>query len=125
MDKTLHSVTDYFNLLDKHHLVSDYVTADNQNKVIQYISYNSMDIEEDTLFVCKGSHFSVKYLASAIEKGTICYISETKYEIETDKKVSFIIVNDIRKTMALIADYYYNQIWKDLNIVGITGTKGK
>ena len=27
--------------------------------------------------------------------------------------------------MALIADFYYNHIWKDLKIVGITGTKGK
>jgi UDP-N-acetylmuramoyl-L-alanyl-D-glutamate--2,6-diaminopimelate ligase len=27
--------------------------------------------------------------------------------------------------MALVADFYYNQIWKDLKIIGITGTKGK
>ena len=39
--------------------------------------------------------------------------------------VPHIIVNDIRRTMALIADHYYNQIWKDLKIVGVTGTKGK
>ena len=125
MDKTLHSIKDYYQLLDKHHLVREYVPAENQDREIQYISYNSMEIEEDTIFVCKGSHFFVKYLASAIEKGAICYISETKYEIKPDQKISCIIVNDIRKTMALIADYYYNQIWNDIKIVGVTGTKGK
>ncbi len=124
MDKTLHTLAGYQKLLKDHDLVTDYkVTKENPDVLIRYISYSSMDIEQDTLFVCKGSHFSVDYLKSAVEKGAVCYISETKYDIAGD--VSFIIVNDIRKTMALIADYYYNQIWKDLKIVGITGTKGK
>ena len=37
----------------------------------------------------------------------------------------YIIVNDIRKTMAYIADYFYDRAWSKLNLVGITGTKGK
>ena len=49
-------------------------------------------------------------------------ISATVYQKKT---VSYIIVSDIRKTMALIADFYYNQVWKKLNLIGITGTKGK
>jgi len=127
MDETLHSLDGYLKLLKDHRLVSDYkIGTDNQNSLIRYISFNSMDIEKDTLFVCKGSHFSVDYLKSAVKKGASCYISETKYDLgKTDGSVSFIIVNDIRKTMALIADYYYNQIWKDLKVIGITGTKGK
>ena len=27
--------------------------------------------------------------------------------------------------MAYISDRYYNQVWKKLNLIGITGTKGK
>ena len=127
MDKTLHSLAGYLELLEDHKLVSSYkIGTENQNSLIHYISYNSMDIEKDTLFVCKGSHFSVDYLKSAVEKGASSYISETKYDLgKADGSVSYIIVNDIRKTMALIADYYYNQIWKDLKVIGITGTKGK
>lgn len=123
MDKTLHALAEYYMLLKDHDLVADHKIKTNADVLIRYISYSSMDIEQDTLFVCKGSHFSVDYLESAALKGAICYISETKYDIAGD--VSFIIVNDIRRTMALIADHYYNQVWKDLKIVGITGTKGK
>ncbi len=127
MDKTLHSLAEYLKLLEDHKLVSDYkIGADDQNSLVRYISYSSKDIEKDTLFVCKGSHFSVDYLKSAVEKGANSYISETKYDLgKADGSVSYIIVNDIRRTMALIADYYYNQIWNDLKVIGITGTKGK
>jgi UDP-N-acetylmuramoyl-L-alanyl-D-glutamate--2,6-diaminopimelate ligase len=124
MDKTLHTLAGYHKLLDEQKLVADQkIKATDQERLIRYISYNSMDIEKDTLFVCKGSHFSVDYLRSAADKGAVCYISEEKYDIGAD--VSYIIVNDIRRAMALIADHYYNQIWKDLKIVGVTGTKGK
>lgn len=124
MDKTLHTLAGYHKLLDGQNLVTEqYIKAVDQERLIRYISYNSMDIDEDTLFVCKGSHFSVDYLRSAADKGAVCYISEEKYDIGSD--VSYIIVNDIRRTMAFIADHYYNQIWKDLKIVGVTGTKGK
>ncbi|HVI39587.1 MAG TPA: Mur ligase family protein, partial [Anaerovoracaceae bacterium] len=128
MDKTLHSLAEYLKLLDDQHLVSEYdIKTENQNSLVHYISFNSMDIEKDTLFVCKGSHFSVDYLTSAIKKGASCYISETKYDPGKLPvgSVSYIIVKDIRKAMALIADYYYNQIWKDLKVIGVTGTKGK
>ena len=36
-----------------------------------------------------------------------------------------IIVTDIRRTMALLADVFYDKIWKDITTIGITGTKGK
>ena len=127
MDKTLHTLADYIALLDKQQLVSGHkIAEDGRDRLIGYISYNSQDIEKDTLFVCKGSHFSIDYLKSAVKKGAVCYISETKYDLGKEgEHVSCIIVTDIRTTMALIADYYYNQIWKDIKIVGVTGTKGK
>ena len=98
MDKTLHRLDEYLKLLEDHGLVSSHsVAPEGGNGLIRYISYNSKDIEQDTLFVCKGSHFSVEYLKAAIEKGAICYVSETKYDLMgTAKDVPFIIVNDIR-----------------------------
>ncbi len=126
MDNTLHSLNDYLYQLKLNHLVNEYeISPEYMDKSVHYISYNSMDIEEDTLFICKGSRFSVNYLKDSIKKGSICYISETKYDLEPGITVSYIIVNDVRKAIALIVDYYYNKIWKDLKIIGITGTKGK
>ncbi|MBP6492456.1 MAG: UDP-N-acetylmuramoyl-L-alanyl-D-glutamate--2,6-diaminopimelate ligase [Clostridia bacterium] len=129
MNHTLHRLSGYLEQLEVQDLVSYFeLDAVSMNNPVRYISYNSMDVVPDTLFVCKGSHFSVDYLRSAVEKGAICYISETKYELgdkNLTNAVSCIIVKDIRKTMALIADYFYNQIWKEIKIVGITGTKGK
>ncbi len=130
MDKTFHGITEYFKLLDNQQMVNDYdIKTEYRDRQIRYISFNSRDIQQDTLFVCKGAHFSADYLKSAIEGGSICYISEVKYDLHgfdlDHYDVSYIIVNDIRKSMALIADYFYNQIWKDIKTVGITGTKGK
>lgn len=127
MNNSRHSLADYLKKLQDDQLVDDYkIAAGRANSLIGYISYDSRDILADTLFVCKGSHFSSEYLESAVEKGAVCYVSETKYELaKKAEDISYIIVNDIRKAMAYIADYYYNQIWKDLKVIGITGTKGK
>lgn len=126
MDSTRHSLTEYLKQLQENQLVSDYqIEAGRENSPVAYISYDSRDIERDTLFVCKGSHFNADYLRAAVEKGAFCYVSETKYDLAEGEGVSYIIVRDIRKAMAFLADFYYNQIWKDLKIIGITGTKGK
>ena len=42
-----------------------------------------------------------------------------------DLNTPYIIVSDIRKAMILIADLYYNKVWENLTVIGITGTKGK
>jgi UDP-N-acetylmuramyl-tripeptide synthetase len=92
------------------------------DKEIEYISYDSRDIKENTMFFCKGKNYKKEYLFDSINKGTICYVSEVKYDIDN---VSYIIVNDIRKAMAIIALEFYNYSFKDLELIGITGTKGK
>lgn len=92
-----------------------------ENAEIGYISYNSRDIKENTLFLCKGAHFKEQFLCDALNKGAVAYVSEKKYEIEAP----CILVSDIRKAMYLMANFFYNNAWKKLKLVGITGTKGK
>lgn len=89
---------------------------------INYISYDSRDIKENTLFFCKGKNYKQEYLIQAIEKGANIYISEVKYDIPN---VSYFIVNDIRRAMASIALEFYNCSFNKLETIGITGTKGK
>lgn len=99
-----------------------FVSADcNENAEIGYISYNSRDIKADTLFLCKGLHFKEQFLHDSLSKGAVAYVSERKY----DAVASCILVSDIRRAMYLMANYFYDNAWSKLNLVGITGTKGK
>lgn len=131
MGERIHQLSEYLQLLKEKELVSsNHVKPTDLEQAIRCFSYHSKEVERNTLFVCKGAHFSIDYLKAAIEKGAICYLSEQKYDLsdveaKLGQEVSYILVSDIRKAMAILADYFYNQPWKNLNIIGITGTKGK
>ncbi len=92
---------------------------------IEYISFDSKDIRKNTLFICKGAHFSPRYLQDAVLSGAVAYISETPYDPGEAGAVPHIIVSDIRAAMAQIAGIFYDNIWQKLHMIGITGTKGK
>lgn len=102
-------------------LVSEHFSVDIEQEIIKKVSYNSKDVIENTLFVCKGNGFKEEYLDMAIAKGAIAYISEKDYH----KSIPAMIVNDIQKTLSLVATTFYNDPWKKLKLIGITGTKGK
>lgn len=91
---------------------------------IEYLTYDSRDLGENTLFVCKGAAFKEEYLQDVINRGIQAYITEKEYE-RIDKKIPHILVKDIRKAMPILANLFYDEAWRHLNLVGITGTKGK
>ena len=91
------------------------------DREIAFISYDSRKVKKDTLFFCKGQNYKEEYLRQAIADGACLYVSETKYEADAD----YIIVSDIQKAMAVIAAAFYGYAFRDLETVGITGTKGK
>lgn len=93
----------------------------NPGKEVGYISCDSRDMAENTLFFCKGAHFEEKYLTEAVEKGAVCYAAEKEY----DTDAGYIITNDIRRAIAQIAPLYYGYPCRDLELTGVTGTKGK
>ncbi len=112
-------LSDYIRLFrDKGILVS---TDVDEIPEIEYISYNSQDIKANTLFFCKGAHFKPEYLFDAVKKGAVAYVSETRYETD----IPCVLVSDIRETLPLSACFFYDNCYKKLNLVGITGTKGK
>ena len=123
MNLTLHSLGDYYQLLHREGLLSPQppLSAD-LSRTVELVSCNSQEVVPGTLFLCKGAHFKTEYLQDAAGKGAFCYLSETVYP---EAGIPCLQVTDIRRTMALLANYYYNDPWKQMSVIGITGTKGK
>ena len=89
---------------------------------IEKVTYDSRAVKENTLFLCKGSKFKMEYLESALISGAIAYVAEEQYKLE-DKP--YIIVNNIRRAIAVLVKLYNNNPQNEINMIGITGTKGK
>ena len=94
-----------------------------EQTTIEQLTFDSKKVTENTLFICKGMAFKEEYLKEAVKNGAVCYISEQKYELDED--VPYILVKDIRKAMPVLANKFFNEAWKELNVIGIGGTKGK
>ena len=118
MEKYL--ITHILETLKKNNLVKEYNILENLE--VKNISCDSRNIELNSIFFCKGENHKQQYLIEAIKKGAICYISEKYYK---DANISYFIVTDILKAMAIICEEFYGNPARDLKLIGITGTKGK
>ena len=49
---------------------------------IERITYDSRECVPLTLFACKGAAFRPEYLADAISRGAVCYVSQLEYQVE-------------------------------------------
>ena len=103
-------------------LLEENITNELKEKEIDNVTYDSREVKENTLFLCKGSKFKIEYLETSLNSGAIAYVSEEKYKI---KDKPYIIVNNIRRAIAVLAGLYNNYPQNQINMIGITGTKGK
>ena len=117
-----HTLNDYLALLEQDDLITSLPADLDRAQEIALVSYDSRTVVPGTLFICKGAHFKAEFLAMAKEKGAVAYISLTPYP-EVD--LPCILVSDMRRTIAPLADLCYDHPSKTLNVIGITGTKGK
>lgn len=115
-----HRLGFYIDLLEREGLVAS-VGADGADPVIEFSTDDSREVRLQTLFVCKGRTFKREYLVSAIEAGAVAYISETDYEVG----IPCVLVNDIRLTLAVVADAFYDHPSGKVKVCAFTGTKGK
>lgn len=88
---------------------------------ITSVTYDSRQVQPNSLFICKGQAFKEEYLLSAIKRGAVAYLSDKKYDVS----IPGIIVTDIRKAMAVATACFYGNPSHDMQVIGITGTKGK
>lgn len=124
---SFHEVID---ILKNHHLLREIVHHGAWTYCAQKVdiaaftslTYNSVEAKKQSLFFCKGLNFKETYLDESLRKGVEVYIAEELYSRDY---ATAIIVSDVRKAMALIAQAFYNYPQDQLTLVGITGTKGK
>ncbi len=90
-------------------------------RTVARFSCDSREELQDALFLCKGAHFREEYLQKAVEAGAFAYVAER----DMGADASLLRVTDIRRAMIALADFHYDRPWKELSVIGITGTKGK
>lgn len=110
-------------ILKEHHLLKSSAVQDTVRTRMEYVSYDSRDIETDTLFFCKGAGFRPTYLSMAKDNGANCYVAEQPYP--EGKGMHALIVRDVSKAMSLLSAAFFRFPQDDLYVIGITGTKGK
>jgi len=110
-------------LLEDNDLVKKTIVYEKYNDTrISDITYNSKSCINNSAFFVKGANFKREYLLDAILNGAIIVITEQEF---SDIEAGTIIVNDIRKAMAVVAESFFGQAYKDITMIGLTGTKGK
>ena len=118
-----HTLNDYIALLEGRGLLTAPVPVDvNRSAPVELVSYDSREVVPGTLFLCKGAHFKEEFLQMAQDRGAIAYVSETPYP-EID--LPCLQVNDMRRTIAPLADLFFDHPSGKLKVIGLTGTKGK
>lgn len=122
-DRTRRPLGDYYQLLIRHALLAEEAPVPvDLTRPVTLVSCASQLVIPGTLFLCKGARFKVDYLLEAMKKGAFAYVSETPYP---EVPLPCIRVNDIRTAMGLIADMAYHHPSGQIQITGLTGTKGK
>ncbi|MDF7639708.1 UDP-N-acetylmuramoyl-L-alanyl-D-glutamate--2,6-diaminopimelate ligase [Lactobacillus sp. ESL0791] len=110
-------------ILKEHHLLKSSAVQDALATKMEYVSYDSRDIQTNTLFFCKGAGFRPTYLSMAKDNGATCYVAEQPYP--EGKGMHALIVRNVSKAMALLSAAFFRFPQDDLFVVAITGTKGK
>lgn len=113
---------DYCALLEQNLLAAPLPAGLDLARTVELVSYDSKHVIPGTLFLCKGAHFKAEYLAQAAEAGAFAYVSEKPY---SEVNLPCIQVTDMRQVIAPFAVKYYGDPSRHLDVIGITGTKGK
>ncbi|MEW6585250.1 MAG: UDP-N-acetylmuramoyl-L-alanyl-D-glutamate--2,6-diaminopimelate ligase [Nitrospirota bacterium] len=102
---------------------------------IKGIAYDSRRLEEGFLFVAVEGEKTDghRFIHDAIEKGAAAVVHEKETakpethhpELKETSGIPFIRVKNSRKTLACIANNFYERPSENMTLVGITGTNGK
>jgi len=93
---------------------------------IKGISYDSRKTGKGNLFVAiRGDNFDGnEFIPEAIERGAVAIVSEQK-TIPIGSKLSWVIVDNARRALAIISGNFHGKPSLRLYLIGVTGTNGK
>lgn len=103
------SILDYEKALKEKNLLVKTCGFDQcrENAEISFLTYDSREVTDGTLFICKGAGFREDFLRDSVRSGAVAYVSEKEYEVP----VPALIVSDIRKAMPVLAEKYTCNAW--------------
>ncbi|MCI8853919.1 MAG: UDP-N-acetylmuramoyl-L-alanyl-D-glutamate--2,6-diaminopimelate ligase [Lachnospiraceae bacterium] len=101
------------------------VLKGNENTKVTELVYNTGKVTEQCLFVCiRGASFdSHEAAGEAAKKGAAVLVVERP--VEAPEGVTVLLVENTRYALALISAAYFDYPARRLQVVGVTGTKGK
>jgi UDP-N-acetylmuramoyl-L-alanyl-D-glutamate--2,6-diaminopimelate ligase len=90
---------------------------------ISSIEMDSRKVSDRSLFVCTvGTAFDGhQFAAEVVEQGAAAIIAQKPLDVD----IPVIIVPDTRRTLAFLADRFYQYPTHHLRLIGVTGTNGK
>lgn len=92
---------------------------------IFHIGNDSRKLKKNSLFIAEKG-FTVdghRFIKKAIENGAIAIVIQDDIYIE--EEITVIKVDDSIDTLARFSSAFYGESWKNMNMIGITGTNGK
>ncbi|MEI7811643.1 MAG: UDP-N-acetylmuramoyl-L-alanyl-D-glutamate--2,6-diaminopimelate ligase [Ignavibacteria bacterium] len=102
-----------------------------ERKDIESIAYDSRVVKKNTLFVAI-SGFNTdghKFILDAINKGATAVVLENNDVVPEDfflhRNVTKILVRDSRQALSEVSNAFFKEPTQRLQLIGITGTKGK
>ncbi len=86
---------------------------------------DSRNVTRNSLFACVGGSRvdGHEFADQAARAGAIALLCERPADVQGD--VTQVIVNDVRRALALVSSRFYNDPSRELKVVGVTGTNGK
>lgn len=100
-----------------------YATTGATDIIISNVCYDSRKVTPGSLFICLPGSFydGHDFAADAIKRGASALMVERRLDFPCPQ----IIVEDTRKSLAQVAVNFYCHPYKDLALIGVTGTNGK
>ena len=97
----------------------------NVNIEIDGIAYDSRKIRRGYLFVCIDGIMSDghEFAQQALDYGAVAFITQKLLTFVTELPI--VVVEDSRSALAYVSARFYGHVSNRLNLVGVTGTKGK